>query len=187
MRSLTCALAVGLLALLLPSTATAQHERRVGLTMGIPGAVGVIWHASDRIAVRPEFQFTRLTSESTSPQLGLSSSSDGWSISPGVSVLFYLQRWDDLRTYASPRFSFTRSTNAFTPAGLDAVTAESTNKSYTGSASFGAQYLLGDRFSLFAEIGLGVTRTTGSTELSSTETSGRQWTTRTGVGAAFYF
>lgn len=186
MRSLTCAVAACLLVLLLPPPAAAQDERRVGLTMGIPGAVGLIWHAGDRLAVRPEFQFSHLTSESTSPQLGLRSTSDGWSISPGVSVLFYLQRWDNLRAYVSPRFSFTRSTNSFVPAGaIDA--AESTNKSYTGSGSFGAQYSLGDRFSLFGEIGLSVTRTTGSTDLSSTETSGRQWTTRTGVGAAFYF
>lgn len=187
MRSRTCAVAAGLLTLLLlPSSAAAQEERRVGLTMGIPGAVGLIWQASDRVAVRPEFQFSHLTSESTSPQLGLSSASEGWSVSPGVSVLFYLQRWDHLRTYVSPRFSFTRSTNSFVPSGaIDA--AESTNKSYTGSGSFGAQYALGDRFSLFAEIGLSVTRTTGSTDLSSSETSGRQWTTRTGVGAAFYF
>lgn len=178
--------AAGLLIVFSPAVAGAQEQREVGVTMGHPGSVGVLWHVSERAAVRPEFQFSFGTSESTTPGSAGTSSSEGWSVSPGISALIYLQRWDDLRTYVSPRLTFTRSTNSFLPDG-SGTTARSTNTTYSGAASFGTQYSLGERFSIFAEAGMGMSRTTGSSELSSTETTGWQWTTRTGIGAVLYF
>jgi hypothetical protein len=180
------ALAAGLFLVLLPAAAGAQDKGRAGVTMGYPGTVGVLWHVSENVALRPEFQFSYTSSESSTPDLGLSSSSHGWSIAPGASALFYLKRFDNLRTYLSPRFTFSRSTSSF-ESGSFGTAATSTNRSYGGSGSFGAQYSPGDRFSVFAEAGLGVTRTTGRSGQSSTRTSGHQWTLRTGVGAVLYF
>jgi opacity protein-like surface antigen len=186
MRTYPFAAVTGLLVVLMPAFAVAQDQGDVGMTIGHPGSVGVLWHVSDRVAVRPEFQFSYISSESTVGELGLASSSHGWNFAPGVSALFFLQRFNNLRTYFSPRFTFSRSTSSF-ESDASGSTATSTNKSYSGTASFGTQYSFSDRFSLFAEIGLGATRTTGSSALSSARSSGYQWTTRTGVGAAFYF
>jgi hypothetical protein len=183
MRLYPCSVVTGLFALLLPAFAVAQEQGDVGLTIGHPGSVGVLWHVSDRVAVRPEFQFSYISSESEGI---FESSSHSWSLTPGISALFYLKRFDKLRTYFVPRFTFSRSTSSFESA-LSGEDATSTNRSYSGTASFGTQYSFSERFTLFAEIGLGATRTSGSSALSSARTSGYQWTTRSGVGVAFYF
>ncbi|HZR23016.1 MAG TPA: hypothetical protein VFA59_05460, partial [Vicinamibacterales bacterium] len=44
----------------------AQQEPKIGLVMGYPAQVGVLWNASDRIALRPEFGFTHDSNDSTS-------------------------------------------------------------------------------------------------------------------------
>jgi opacity protein-like surface antigen len=183
MRSFALAIVTGLFVLLLPAFAVAQEQGDVGLTIGHPGSVGLLWHVSDRVAVRPEFQFSYISTESEGV---FESSSHGWNFTPGISALFYLQRFDNLRTYFSPRFTFSRSTSSFEADASDDA-ATSTNRSYSGTASFGTQYSFSERFMLFAEIGLGATRTSGSSALSSARTTGYQWTTRTGVGVAFYF
>src|SRR5438067_11504419 len=90
-----------------PRAARAQNEPRVGLTMGYPSSVGVIWHMTNRVAVRPEITFARTTGDSIGNDLpGASpiSTSDSTGVGTGISALFYVHRWDALRTYISPRF-----------------------------------------------------------------------------------
>lgn len=185
MRSCHRAIATGLFLLLLPGLAGAQDQGDAGITLGHPGTIGVLWHVSDRVAVRPEFGFSYTSSEST---IGdeIAATSTGWTLVPGISAVVYLQRYERLRTYFSPRFTFARSTNSF-EADPSAPTAKSTNKSYSGVASFGTHYSFTEKLSLFAELGLGVTRTTGSSALSPAKTGAYQWATRTGVGVVFYF
>lgn len=184
----TLALTVFAVLLLSPSPAGAapQDPSGAGLTIGHPGSVGVLWHVSERVAIRPEFQFSYLSSETTAGEFGSAVSSSGWTVAPGVSALFYLRRFDNLRTYVCPRFTFSRSTSEFETGSLGSA-ARSTNRSYSGTASFGTQYSFGQKFSIFAEVGLGMTRTTGESALSTARSTGHQWTTRTGVGAVFYF
>ena len=45
-------------ALAVASEAQAQDTPRVGLTMGYPATVGVIWNVADRFALRPEMTFS---------------------------------------------------------------------------------------------------------------------------------
>jgi hypothetical protein len=42
-------------ALGIPAAAGAQDTPRAGLVIAYPAAVGILWHASDTIAIRPEF------------------------------------------------------------------------------------------------------------------------------------
>lgn len=184
--SYTRAVGASLFVLLAPALAGAQDKGQAGVTMGHPGSIGVLWHVTERVALRPDFQFSYISSEAESPGVGLTSSSHGWNIVPGISALFYLKRFDDLRTYVSPRVTFARSTSSFDSA-FSGNTATSTNKTYAGTLSFGAQYSLGQRFAVYAEAGFGASRTTGSSGQSSARTSGHQWTTRTGIGAVLYF
>lgn len=160
----------------------AQEKGRVGVTTGYPGAIGVQWHVADRIAVRPEISFSKAD---TSSDGLVDATTDFWSVGTGVSVLFFSNVTDNLRTYVAPRFSFARTH------GHGDVTS-STTDSYTAAGMFGAQYMLGQRFAVFGELGFGYTRQRGSataTVLTEVRTTnhGNTVATRTGIGVILYF
>src|SRR5215831_3239443 len=117
--ALVLCIAVGLLA---AGSARAQDVPRVGITMGFPAAVGVIWNVADRLALRPELTLGGSSSSSDSTIasiLGLDTGStgDGFDVGVGLSALIYVGRWDALRTYVSPRFSYSHLTNSATSVG----------------------------------------------------------------------
>jgi hypothetical protein len=170
---------VFLLALIVSARpSSAQETGAVGLTMSFPAAVGIIWQATDALAIRPDFTF----SDSGSDSLTTSSRSTG----VGVSALFYVRKWDSLRAYVSPRFGYQRS--SFTFSG--SPSSPSTN-TYSGSGSFGAEYQLHRRFAVFAETGLAYSRANvNETTLAPgfpIQSSSHTWGTRAGVGAILYF
>jgi len=195
-------------ALAVPGEARAQDTPRVGITMGYPAAVGVIWNVADRFALRPEMTFSGSTSDSSIGDIvGVTtgSSNDGFQIGAGLSALIYMGRWDALRTYVSPRFSYSRTRTSGTSTGSS---SEITSRSYLTSGSFGAQYSLGRRFGVFGEIGLAYTSTTTTqsltllqtisfpglpgapittTVLSRSDSHGKTWGPRSGAGVIFYF
>jgi len=195
--------------------------------MESPVAIGLIWHISDRVAVRPDVALSHSSGTSspqaTSPFTSTSSSSDTSTGTVGVSARLRIAKWDALSAYVSPRFAYARqsgtgSTTFTIPtigllgAGATALPLTTTStlesSTYTVSGSFGAQYLLGNRFGIFGEVGLsgghtnssstssgldfsvvttpgisGATATPTSPLTTKTTTVG----TRTAVGAIFYF
>jgi hypothetical protein len=162
--------------------ADAQEKGQVGVTMGYPAAIGLLWHVSDRVAIRPEFSFVRNDNSS----IGLfSSDTTFWSLGTGVSALFYTPVRDNLRTYVSPRFSYSRARG-------DSGISRSTSTNYSFAGMFGAQYALGRRFGVFGEVGFAYGRSESS---SMTELLGQTRVTsdsdsigtRTGVGIVLYF
>jgi hypothetical protein len=161
-----------LLLLLAARAARAQESGQVGLEFG-SNAVGVIFHLSDTIAVRPEVTFA----------VGGSATSDinAWGV--GASALFYLNHVDKLSTYFVPRFMYQRSSTSGGLSGFELIT-----NTYDVSGSFGAQYALHRRFSVFGEVGLlirDVTSNGSGIVISSTSvTSARPLT---GIGAILYF
>jgi opacity protein-like surface antigen len=184
------------------ATAHAQDTGRVGLTMGYPAAIGVVWHVSERVAVRPELSWSDNSSESTSTVTftiqGISnttttrSTSDGWTVGVGASGLFYMRKSDGLSTYVSPRVMYTRSVSSTSSSNatgsLLPQPTEFRNSGYLASGSFGAQYALGRRFGVFGEIGLAYSRSTNSNNLSvAGNNSSRTISTRSGAGVLFYF
>jgi opacity protein-like surface antigen len=178
--------------LLLSLPANAQEPGDVGLAAGYPGAIGIIWHASERVAVRPDFTFSRTTSENDSGvTAGLETK--GWSLGFGVSALFYTGGAGPLRTFVSPRVAYARlSTTSEVSASTSA--SESTSNTWQFAGTFGAQYSLGDRFSVFGEAGLAYAqgkstfRVGGSSAgVDPGETTNRTFGTRTAVGIVVYF
>jgi len=175
---LACSIIVGA-----TTPAGAQEAGTVGITMGYPAAIGLLWHVSDRIALRPEFSFTLTDSSSESL---VNDESHFLSLGTGVSALFYWPATDNLRTYAAPRFSYARTHG-------DSTTTESTTDVYTIAGMFGAQYSLGRRFAAFGEVGLGYSRQNGkaTTSIVNVTTTianhGNAFGTRTGVGVVLYF
>jgi hypothetical protein len=190
------------------ATVSAQDSPRLGLSMGYPASIGVLWHMTDRVAVRPELSLSRNSTEFTSTFTTFSSfpsgtttttttttTAEGWQVGAGASALFYLQRRDALRTYVSPRFAYTRGTTTTTSrpppspiAPVGSPTSETKNSTYFASGSFGAQYALGTRFGVFGEVGLGFGRSEssgGAPTRAGSKT--RNLATRSGVGVLFYF
>jgi hypothetical protein len=181
--------------------AAAQEAGQVGVTMGYPASIGVIWHVSDRIAVRPEVSLQQISTTSTAVITSLvgsggnvttttttiESTSDQWNTAFGASGLFYLQQWEALRTYVSPRFSYSRSTSSSTTSNSGSSN-EFTSNTYFVSGSLGAQYSLGKRFGVYGELGFGYSHqsTTNSFAPAGSNT-GHTVSTRSGVGAILYF
>ena len=87
----------------------AAQDKKVGVTMGYPAAIGLLWRASDKVAVRPELNFTGGSGESSGTFVV---ESDSWAIGTGVSVLFYLKKYDRLQTYFAPRFSYAHTSSS---------------------------------------------------------------------------
>jgi hypothetical protein len=200
--------------LLSPLTVRAQDDPKVGLTMGYPSAVGVLWQVNNLVALRPEFTWTRTSSDSptTTDPLGnpvAGSSSDTWTTGVGFSALFYLHRYDNLRTYVSPRFTYSRTSGSADITG-SSVSSSSDGWVYSTSGSFGAQYGLGRHFAVFGEIGMNYASTTTRTSVVESRTvvvsvgpagpatstttftvrtdqHSNQFSTRSGAGIVFYF
>ena len=178
-----------------PSSARAQEKHKAGITMGFPAAVGVLWHLNEKVALRPELTFggssseTSITTTTTTP---ISINSDNWSVGTGVSALFYLKTEDKLRTYVSPRFIYSHTSSSSDTSGLTTVPGQtSVDLSQSGDAwggigSFGAQYAVGDRFTVFGEFGFGFTHSSTSRSATGASGSGNAWGTRGGVGIVYY-
>ena len=187
------------------SSLHAQEAHQVGLTMGYPATVGLMWHASDRVALRPEFSISTSTSDlNPVPVLGSSNSSSS-TVAVGISALFYCWKWDALRAYVAPRFTYSRlegssertsETISFPTSSLVTTTTrtETTITTTSGAGLFGAQYSLHKRFSAFGEVGFGYGSSQSSARTTPLPTfdislnpSTHGWSTRTGAGVIFYF
>jgi hypothetical protein len=156
--------------------ARAQDTPRVGITMGYPSAVGVIWQVADRVALRPDFTWAKVSTDSSASDPiilgsnGNTSSSDSWQTGFGLSALFFLSGTDALRTYVSPRFSYTQS-NVSTNVGGSPLASGSDIWSYVTSGSFGAQYTVARHFGVFGEVGLSYSSATTRTSTVETVTT----------------
>src|SRR5258706_990668 len=197
---LLAAIALGMLA----SAASAQDDPRIGITMGYPASVGIIWQANDRVALRPEITAQKSSAEfttTTSFPVGgaittttATSNSDTWQVGVGVSAIFYPTTHDALRTYVSPRWSYIRTSSSNSSSSLPppGQTTGSVGNGQFVSGSFGAQYALGKRFGLFGEVGLGYSHSdnaplTAGAGVVIAQTTTRTLATRSGAGVILYF
>lgn len=165
----------------LPATA---QDKKVGVTMGYPAAIGLLWPVTDKVAVRPEFNFAAGSGESSGT---FEVESDNWAIGTGVSVLFYLKKYDRLQTYFTPRFSYTHTSSSsdFDGPVTNPETSSSSN-SYGFAGLFGAEQSIGDKFAVFGEVGLGFSRSTAKSSVTTSTPTSRTWGTRAGVGIVFF-
>ena len=162
--------------LLLPSESAAQDERSVGLSMGYPASVAILWHAAERIGVRPELTFSTVSSETGERE------SSGNSVSFGASVLFYTLQRDALSAYVAPAYTYAHATTDSTT-GL-----ETTSRTHHVSGSFGVQYRLGERVRVFGETGVSFSSAENEAEdIFNSKVSSDRFGNRSAVGLVFYF
>ena len=170
--------------------------------MGYPAQVGVLWTVADRLAIRPEVNWTRTTTESVSTSTvftgtgittaSVTTTSSSNLIGSGVAALLYLTRRDALRTYVTPRYSYARSTTSTDLAPpLSSVVpspTETTTSSHTVSGSIGAHYSVAAHFGVFGEVGVQYSRNTIAPGSSILRTDAKQTAigVRSGVGVILY-
>jgi hypothetical protein len=167
------------------NAASAQDQGKIGVTMGYPASVGVLLRVSDNLAVRPEVSITGGTSETSTSSF--ETESDSWTMNTGVSVLIYLKKYDDLRTYFTPRFTYAHGSSTTEATGF--VTNPSTTttlNAYGFAGSFGGEYSLGRKFAVFGEVGFGFSHQTTTSSTLPGEQSGSAWGSRAGVGVIFF-
>ncbi len=177
--------------------AAGQQAGDVGVTMGYPGAIGVVWHVTEGFALRPDVTLTRNTSESRTTSslfqgqdLSSTTTSEGWASALGLSALVTVRTIERLRLYLSPRVAYSYSTSeneSGLTGALSAFTA--TTRGVIASGSFGTQYNVHDRFALFGELGLQYTTLTTESDFpgSSNEIDSTSFGLRSAVGVTFYF
>lgn len=167
-----------------------QEKGKVGLTMGYPSSVGIVYHVTDKLAIRPELNIAQASTETNVPTLAgvtvgtTAVSSSTWTIGTGVSALFYVQQWDDLHLYVSPRWTYSHGSSSASGLAIDSAL-----NSWSLTGSLGAQYALGKRFGVFGEVGFGYQHSheTGGASPIQVELTGHGVGTRTGVGVILYF
>ena len=205
----TCGLAI-MAMLVLANAAAAQDDPKIGISMGAPASLGLVWQLTDRVALRPEISLNRTDGESRETLAGLTALGPGgvtsttetsitttsWQVAAGVSALFYLAKNAALRPYVSPRWVYSKTSNTGSISGTSPGT-------FTGggistnlvSGSFGAQYALARRFSVFGETGLSFSHgsnsptssSTGDLFVSSSTTTANSVSLRGSAGVIFYF
>ena len=187
-----------MMAILLTGRPTAaQTAGDVGITMGYPVAVGVVWHVTDAIAIRPDVSMTWTSSESVNttvlpvpglPPVTSTSTVDAWNTAVGLSALFYVQTVDRLRIYLVPRAAYLRSSQDLETGGLTSA-LDTTSNGYLVSGSVGAQVAAHDRFSIFGELGMQYSsqRSDASFSTSRSENENRTLGLRSAVGVTLYF
>jgi hypothetical protein len=170
-------LLVGVFLGIYPSGAFAQDadNHHVGIVIAYPSSVGAVFEMSPRIALRPDL----FMSGSSLTQSGQTVSSR--SIAVGLDVLIWLRRYDKVRTYVTPRVSYTHNTSN-QPLAQDV---------WGTAGSYGVEYSATSRLAVFGEVGVFVGHSFPKTVtiaegISQTAGPFTSWTTRAGVGIVFY-
>ena len=117
------------------TAAFAQQKGQKGITLGLPGSVGFVWHVSDSFAIRPEASVSFMSGHSNPTEVNeflvdpVSASSSGSAWGLGASALFYVHRKDAVSLYLSPRFTYSRTstTSESSSAGLTRTTEITTS------------------------------------------------------------
>src|SRR5688572_4157395 len=121
------------------SVAEAQAQQRPALSVGQPGALGLLWSVSNEVALRSDFSFSWSSFESPGR-----SESSSWTAIGGLSALFPIVRIDSLRGYFVPRISYRHmSSNGFTSL-----------RGYSLDGGLGLRHELARRLAMFGEAGL---------------------------------
>jgi hypothetical protein len=179
----------------------AQESGQVGLSIGYPASLGVLWHPSERFGIRADTTFVFSSSETQAPLvLGgeLDREMDTTGFGFGLSGLLYLGRTDNVSTYVSPRFVYSKTTTdiegpellILVPPGYPVPTLDYRveTSGYSVAGSMGIQYSPNRRFSVFGELGLDYTSSeSSSSSPTSTELEVSSFGLRSGVGIVWYF
>ena len=182
--------------------AHAQEKGRLGISMGYPASVGVLWHATERIAIRPSVSFDHSSAEFAvrTPVLGnigaitTTSMTESNTVGLRVDALFSVGTWDNVRAYVAPGYGYEWSdfntTNSTVVTGFPGLsnnreTLDREGHGHEVRGTFGARYTPHPRFGVFGEVGLRYFN--GQTGLGEASSTLKVVETTAGAGVIFYF
>jgi hypothetical protein len=181
------------------SRPAAAQDETLGVTMGYPTAVGVLWQVSDAVAIRPELSWLHRSADNGDDGF-TASTSDASDFGVAISALLRLRQWGQVRAYVAPRFEANRTSLETTyelrvlfPPGIAPVseTTETTITNYVGGASIGVQASPAPHFGIFGEVGLMYARgkTSSNSLLDSSSSTNRSngVAIRSAVGVILFF
>ncbi len=143
---------------LLPAEEKESAKPRFGLTF--PN-IGVIWRFTDKIAFLPDVALGRNwgtlnSSLASDASQGLSNGDNhSYSVTVNAGLRFYLREWKGMNFYLTPRYSYgyTHTDNSNFSSGTTANSSVSQNRSHAVSGSWGLEYAITKRLSIFGDIG----------------------------------
>jgi len=176
-----------LLALIISECPTfAQDAGKVGVAMAYPAAFGIVWHATDAIAIRPSVTYSGSSTETSTTAAG----SSAWSVGTTIAVLFYLKKYDSVRTYVSPSYRYSHtSTTIHPPSGSASPIGDlkSTGNTNGGAGTFGAEFTATTHLRIIGEVGFAFSHVSQkSATFSTVAVNGKAWGATAGVGLVFY-
>jgi hypothetical protein len=146
-----------------PLFAQEQESPRGKIGLTLPG-IGAILHLTDHVAFVPGVGFTHNWSSLSSAPTTTAANN----LSVSAALRFYVRDWKGLRFYLSPKYSFSRSTSERNAGGTGYGTDSSTAGDYHAAyGSWGIQYAISDRVSIFGDMGAFYSRSTYSTSSSA--------------------
>jgi len=190
MRGRTAAILVAVLYAVGP--AAAQEKGRIGVDAAFngTGVVGVTWHASDHLALRPSLSYSHTSSSggssigsTDSPEASLTTTDDTRSsLAGGLSLLYYLRSAESLSPYLGVAYERTHGSHASTQTGpprfilaiatpvmpTETIHADDRSNGNVFRAFVGAQHAMSKLFALFGEVGASYSQTDLRTTTSST-------------------
>jgi hypothetical protein len=192
-----------LLLLGLAVPASAQDDRRVGLVMGVPVQIGILWHVTERVALRPDVSFSWSSSDlggasTDDVDYSYSSSTSLSRVTAGLTLLYYLSDDEGVRTYVAPRYQVSRASTStdsvltipvipgFPDVLPDSDRRHVTQVDHSAGVSFGASYAPVERLAVFGEAGLEFAASS-SPRLGDLESTSRAVGTTAGVGVVLHF
>lgn len=165
-------------ALVLFTAAPALAQGKVAVTAATSG-IGLQIPAGSALSIRPEFGFSKSSTESTNTTI--TADSDATNVAFAVNAPIYFGPQDRVRLYVSPRFAIDRTKSTVGSTDQPAQVSKSV------AGSLGAETRVNDRFMIFGELGVQYGwRDYESTTLATT-TKVRATGTRAAIGIGIFF
>src|SRR5262245_48401161 len=150
------------------NTAHAQESGRIGLSMGFPERVDLVWHATEHIAIRPGISWHHTSSDNSGLTFTFSNGFDTTSstssdtvthVGIGVNSLLAVAAWENVHAYVAPGYEYRRSRTTTVKTTVRAGRTESETDEIRGhnhvaSGTFGVRYVAHRRFGVFGESGI---------------------------------
>lgn len=183
---------------LISGSAFAQEHGRGGLSMGYPANISVIWHVTERIAIRPGVSVvhnsvdfsSNLTFSFGGVSISTTTTTESTAVGLATDALFYVKSWDNVRAYVAGGYEYRRFTAKSVSSTVDPLpgatrteTRRTTTNGHQVIGTFGAQYTPHRRFGVFGEVGVSYSESAAR----SLEPDFRTVSTSTGAGIVFYF
>ncbi|HVZ41289.1 MAG TPA: hypothetical protein VHI13_18565 [Candidatus Kapabacteria bacterium] len=204
MRVILCTLSLLAICCIGPSFLHAQEPGSVGIIATALGStsVGVIWHVSSEIAIRPAATVSNNSTNQSTQRPGgpFLTDEDGnqWNVGGEIDLNYYLAHNGALAPYLVVGGGYSAGSTMQDYherfGGVDSVQTErQTSKIVSFSAGLGVQYVLAGQLHLVAEVTAGYRRTTNtvsgsnSTESNYRNVNGLFHLSGASIGAIFYF